>query len=187
MIAGRRSSIAAREVALAGEPVALAVPHGGPSVVLLDGVGAGLDERGLRAWAREHAAAAGAPHVCRSYRYPYAVVAWHSEPLGIDIERIEPFDGDFMESICTAAECLLPVEEDDPDGYLSALWCSKEALAKALGDALRYDPRRLDSPMFWREGQAGPWRAASLLAPAGHSAWICWRSSANGTAAHAAR
>ena len=29
---------------------------------------------------------------------------------------------------------------------MASLWSGKEALAKALGDALRYDPRRLESP-----------------------------------------
>jgi hypothetical protein len=65
----------------------------------------------------------------------------------------------------------------DPDNYLTSLWASKEALAKALGDAMLYEPSRLGSPQHWPRGQAGPWRAAELAAPAGHVAWLCWRSS----------
>jgi phosphopantetheinyl transferase len=63
----------------------------------------------------------------------------------------------------------------DPDAYVSSLWSSKEALAKALGDPLHYDPRRLESPMSWPGGRAGPWRAARLATPDGHTAWLCWR------------
>jgi hypothetical protein len=55
-------------------------------------------------------------------------------------------------------------------------WCSKEALAKALGDPLRYDPRRLGSPIRWPASRSGPWRAIPLRAPTGHAAWLCWLS-----------
>jgi hypothetical protein len=141
-------------------------------VRLLDARAAGLDEPGLRAWARAEAARGGAPRVSRSYSYPYALVAWHDEPVGVDIERIEACDAAFAESICTPRERA----EIAADTYLTALWCSKEALAKALGDALRYDPRRLDSPMLWPGGRAGPWRAEPVAAPPGHTAWLCWRA-----------
>ncbi|HWE10427.1 MAG TPA: hypothetical protein VG325_13820 [Solirubrobacteraceae bacterium] len=58
------------------------------------------------------------------------------------------------------------------------MWSSKEALAKALGDALRYDPRRLEAPVAWVNGACGPWRARPVPAPPGHVARVCWRSSA---------
>jgi phosphopantetheinyl transferase len=141
-------------------------------------VAAGLDEPGLRAWARTEAAGVAASHASRSYCYPYALVAWHTEPVGVDIERIEPLEQAFTESICTPSERRMLTGDEHPDVFPSALWSSKEALAKALGDARRYDPRRLDSPAFWLQGQAGPWRAALLPVPARHSAWLCWRSSA---------
>jgi hypothetical protein len=156
----------------------LTVAPGTPEVRLLDAERAGLGQPELRAWAQTEAAAADAPHSSRSYRYPYALVAWHDEPVGIDIERVERFDPAFIESICTPSERELPRPETDLDAYLASLWCSKEALAKALGDALRYDPRRLGSPIFWRDGQAGPWHAVSLPVPAGHNGWLCWRLTA---------
>jgi hypothetical protein len=159
------------------EPTTLTVSPGAPQVRLLDARGSELDEPGLRAWARaESAAAVGASHASRSYRYPYALVAWHAEQVGIDIERIQPFDQGFMKSICTPSERRMCGEDAHSDEFLSSLWSSKEALAKALGDARAYDPRRLDSPMFWPDGRAGPWRAAALGLPAGHSGWLCWRS-----------
>jgi hypothetical protein len=53
------------------------------------------------------------------------------------------------------------------------LWSSN-----ALGDATRYDPRRLESPMCWPGGESGPWRADALKAPFGYVAWVCWRTGA---------
>jgi hypothetical protein len=159
----------------AAQTTPLTIAPGNPEVRLLDAVRAGLGEAELRVWARAEAAAADAPYSSRSHRYPYALVAWYDEPVGVDIERAERFDPVFFESICTPSERGLPTADTDLDAYLASLWCSKEALAKALGDAMRYDPRRLGSPMFWRDRQAGPWRAVSLPVPAGHSAWLCWR------------
>jgi hypothetical protein len=141
-------------------------------VRLLDARAAGVDEPGLRAWARAEAERGAAARASRSYSYPYALIAWHDEAVGVDIERIESCDAAFADSICTPRERA----EIAPDTCLSSLWCSKEALAKALGDALRYDPRRLDSPMLWPGGRAGSWRAAAVDAPAGHTAWLCWRA-----------
>jgi phosphopantetheinyl transferase len=160
------------------ELTALTVSPSAPQVRLLDALDGGLDATRLQAWAREEtaAAAAGASHASRSYRYPYALVSWHTEAVGVDIERVQPFDRAFMESICTPSERLMWSGDEHSDEFLSSLWSSKEALAKALGDARAYDPRRLDSPMRWPDGQSGPWRAAPLMVPAGHVAWLCWRS-----------
>jgi hypothetical protein len=158
------------------EPPRVPVAAGGPEVIVLDALRAGVDEPGLRAWARTLAATTAGAHTSRSYRYPYALVAWHNEPVGVEIERIEPFERAFLESICTPSEQRLGVGDSDPDRYLASLWSSKEALAKALGDAVRYDPRRLGSPMFWLEARSGPWWASSLPVVSGHVAWLCWRS-----------
>lgn len=147
---------------------------GGPEVRLLDGRRTGVDERGLREWARAYGRAQGAPYVTRSYRYPYALVAWHSARVGVDIERIEPYDAAFAQSICMPSETLDWASLADRDAQLTSMWSSKEAIAKALGDALSYDPRRLEAPMLWPGGQAGAWRSAQLPVARGHVAWICW-------------
>jgi phosphopantetheinyl transferase len=157
------------------EPARPPVPAGGPEVRLLDATEAGLDEPGLTAWARAESDRAAGLHCSRSYRYPYALIASHSEPVGVDIERIEPFDQAFLESIRTPSEPAKPPDNTDADIYLASLWSSKEALSKALGDALAYDPRRLESPIMWPHGTSGRWRAASLAVPAGHVGWVCWR------------
>lgn len=147
-----------------------------PRVWLLDARPRGLDEPGLRRWAREAVPDGDSPHTSRSYRHPFALIACHDAPVGIDIERVEPYDQAFHDSICTPEEATRPVDADGRDAYLSSLWSSKEALAKGLGDAIRYDPRHLGSPLFWPNGRAGPWRARRLAAPSGHVIWLCWRT-----------
>lgn len=61
------------------------------------------------------------------------------------------------------------------DRRITSLWSSKEALAKALGDALDYDPRRLEGPGAWPEGRSGSWRARALEPAGEYVGWVCWR------------
>jgi phosphopantetheinyl transferase len=157
------------------ETIHIESPERGPEVRLLDATSAEVDEQRLRATARALADAAGAAYASRSYRYPYALVTWHSDSVGIDIERVEPHDPAFTASICTPAERVW-VHAGGAGAQSSSLWSSKEALAKALGNALDYDPRRLESPMFWANGRSGRWRATTLPVAAGHVAWLCWRA-----------
>jgi phosphopantetheinyl transferase len=147
---------------------------GAPEVRLLDARIPGLDEPALHAWARAETAASGAPHVSRSYRYPLSLVAWHNDRVGIDIERVEPMDARFAASICSPSEREDLQRLAGTDELISSLWCSKEALSKALGDAVLYDPRRLESPMRWPDRQSGPWRAMALEVAEQHVAWLCW-------------
>ncbi len=148
----------------------------GPHVQLLDARAADLDEPELRAWARGITAQARVAHVSRSYRYPYALVACHSEFVGVDIERVQPLDPVFLASIQTPSErrMVIAAEGPDRDAAVASLWSGKEALAKALGDALSYDPRRLESPVRWPEGRCGRWRAEALAGIDGHVGWVCW-------------
>jgi hypothetical protein len=146
-----------------------------PEVHLLDARALGIDDRRLRERARALTATSGSEHVSRSYRYPYALVGWHTDRIGVDIERIAPFDPAFADLICTPDERSQLASVSNPDTVLASLWCSKEALAKGLGDALLYDPVRLESPTRWRDRRSGPWRAAQLDIVPGHVAWLCWR------------
>jgi 4'-phosphopantetheinyl transferase superfamily len=146
---------------------------GAPQVALIDGTAEGLDEAELRLRARELGATRGSGPVSRSYCYPYALVGWHSGPIGVDIERVCNCPEEFSQAICTPGEKASGRWITDHD--LISLWSSKEALSKALGDALDYDPRRLESPAGWPGGASGPWRTAILPAPDGHCGWICWR------------
>jgi 4'-phosphopantetheinyl transferase superfamily len=156
--------------------IRLEAGSGAPDLELIDATDRGLDEPALKRLAREWPPALGAPETSRSYAFPYALIGWHADRIGVDIERIVPCDERFGRSICTPAEA----DRGHGDREVISLWCGKEALAKALGDALRYDPRRLESPAAWIDGACGPWRARPLPAPAGYVAWVCWRSSAGG-------
>jgi len=166
---------------MTGARVHVTGPAPVPQVRLLDARQVAGDEDGLRRFARRLTASVAAPWVSRSYAFPYALVAWHDTAVGIDIERVEPCSAEFAELVCTPSETAHTPADGPVDDYLTGLWSSKEALAKALGDALRYDPRRLGSPMYWPEGRAGTWRTAALTVPAGHCAWICWRDAARAT------
>src|ERR1700742_1716284 len=116
---------------------------GAPTVALIDGSLEGLDDAGLRARARELGTAVGAGAVSRSYCHPYALVGWHTGPIGVDIERVSGCPPEFAPSISTPSE--IAAGRWTTDLQVISLWSSKEALAKALGDALDYDPRRLES------------------------------------------
>jgi len=151
---------------------------GGPRVELLDATAWALTEPALRRLARSRSGGArcNGEHVSRSYCFPYALVGRHGDRVGVDIERVVACDEAFARSICTPAE-----EARAPwgsDRQIISLWSGKEALAKALGDAVAYDPRRLDSPAGWADGAAGPWRAGAIPVPDGYCAWACWRVSA---------
>ncbi|HEY1520819.1 MAG TPA: 4'-phosphopantetheinyl transferase superfamily protein [Solirubrobacteraceae bacterium] len=144
-----------------------------PRVALIDATLEEHDEAALRRRARELGAAVGAGAVSRSYCHPYALVASHTGPIGVDIERIVACDERFARSICTPTEMARTPWASDRE--IVSLWSGKEALAKALGDAVLYDPRRLESPASWTEPSSGAWRTASVPAPDGYCAWVCWR------------
>jgi phosphopantetheinyl transferase len=146
----------------------------GPRVALIDATIEGLDEDALRTRARDLGAAVGAGAVSRSYCYPYALVGWGAGSIGVDIERVVPCPEDFSRAIATPSEHA--GRRWTTDRELISLWSSKEALSKALGDALDYDPRRLESPAGWPDGACGSWRTATLPAPDGYCAWVCWRA-----------
>jgi len=129
-----------------------------------------VNSSGLRRWARRASTSSGC--TSRSYSYPLALVAVHSDAVGVDLEFMHPVDEQFAASICTPRERAELRAGLDP----IALWCSKEALAKALGDARRYDPRRLEAPIAWPNGRCGPWRATAIVVPSGYCAWLCWRT-----------
>jgi 4'-phosphopantetheinyl transferase superfamily len=154
-----------------------------PRVLLVDASGAAsagarpaaVQEHALRAWVRRFSAEAEATHSSRSYRLPLALLAWHGAPVGVDVERVERCERAFAEAIQTPRERTLAVS-GDRDRHFSSLWSSKEALSKALGDPLAYDPRRLEGPGSWPQGRSGPWRAAPLAVGERHVAWVCWRA-----------
>jgi len=165
-----------------------------PAYRVLDAVAAGLDERSLRSSARGLAEHCGAQFTSRSYRYPYAIVAWHDTDVGVDIEQVTRTGPALSDVICTPTERVEMLSAESVDVYLSSLWCAKEALAKALGDARLYNPSRLEAPSRWplrapvalggRDAEeicqevrgTGRWLAAPVRVPDGFVGWLCWSS-----------
>ncbi len=148
-----------------------------PKVRLIDARAMELrDEASLREWVRKASADTDAPFISRSYSFPFALMAWHTSPVGIDIERVTPCDETFADSIRTQAERARGWPSENPDRFFTSLWSSKEALSKALGDALAYDPRWLDGPGAWPEGRSGPWRAMTFDVSMEHIGWLCWHA-----------
>lgn len=145
-----------------------------PAVQLFDAREHGLDAVGLRDLVHQVCARCYAAQTARSYRYPLALAAWHELRVGVDLERIEKYDARFAESIQTPRELAAQNGLVQSANDVSELWCSKEALAKALGDANAYDPRRLDSPLSWPAGICGPWRATRLTVGEGYVGWLVW-------------
>jgi hypothetical protein len=156
--------------------LALAEGEPAPRVLLVDSSAQGMDEAALRAYVRTLSERLGTPHCSRSYSAPLALLASHDAAVGVDIERVQRCEESFAASIQTPAERAAGLEPHDPDRHFTALWSSKEALSKALGDPLAYDPRRLEGPGAWPQGRSGPWRVAALDVGAGHVAWACWRA-----------
>jgi hypothetical protein len=109
------------------------------------------------------------PHWSRSYSGVIALVAgWHQR-VGVDVELLHRpteaswsvDDFGFRSAIMTPEERKRLPELDDDDRGASAinLWCSKEALAKALGTPMRMDPAQLTGPAEWGASRRGPWQA----------------------------
>jgi len=108
----------------------------------------GVTEGDWRPYVR--ALASKGTHVSRTYRYPWAVVAHHHDAVGVDLERLDAIgagDRGFASATCTPDE-LAGIDRGEYDDLVD-LWSGKEALAKALGDPLGYEPRRLDAPRTW--------------------------------------
>lgn len=147
-----------------------------PKLRLLDANELQADDRELRALARSVSVTSGSEYASRSYSFPYALIAMHDRPVGVDVERIGRCDSQFADLICTRDERVEVARAGEADKLLTSLWSSKEALAKGLGDALRYEPSRLDAPARWPNSQAGAWSCEEVAIDRAHVAWVCWRS-----------
>ena len=119
--------------------------------------------------------AGGAACTSRSYRYPFALIGTHHDVLGVDIERVDPFDEEFAESICMPSEWMSESTQPRTAEDVADVWSTKEALAKALGNALDYDPRRLLSLALVPGLKTSDWQAARVSVPAGYVGWVVWR------------
>lgn len=107
----------------------------------------------------------------RSYSGAFSIEAVSKSRCGIDIEIPEILENEWnMDSKSFDVAILAEGERDKilSSKYASDLnlptviWSSKEALAKALGDATRYEPNKLESPIVWANLQHGRWQAVHV-------------------------
>ena len=112
------------------------------------------------------------PHWSRSYSGVTALVAgWHHR-VGLDFEFLDRVNeptwsiehGYFRSSMMTSEERETWSVGTTLDARASAtsVWCSKEALAKALGTPQELNPARLTGPTTWSNAGRGCWRARFL-------------------------
>ena len=73
-----------------------------------------------------------------------AVVMVANEPVGIDIEKIEPRSGEFLELSFTPHERELLAERDDEAEWIARFWVAKEAYGKMKGLGLQGNPRQYE-------------------------------------------
>ena len=63
------------------------------------------------------------------------------KPIGIDVERIRPFDKELAAYVCAPSELETLLNSPEPELEFTLLWTKKEALCKLRGDGL---PSRTD-------------------------------------------
>lgn len=111
------------------------------------------------------------PTWSRSYAVGVAVVAGWVARVGVDVEWVEADGEHKWPRKDIAAGVLLTASEtsafDDAEARgcaptLTDVWSSKEALAKALGSPIDYDPARLDAPALWPGESLGRWRSRRI-------------------------
>lgn len=120
----------------------------------------------------------------RSYSGVVALIAgWHHR-VGVDIELLHQADEatwsiddpNFRSTIMSAEERAMWPNTTSADPWASAtsVWCSKEALAKALGTPLEMDPARLTGPTAWPGASRGSWCAKFLDVSSLANSAVAW-------------
>jgi 4'-phosphopantetheinyl transferase len=87
--------------------------------------------------------------------------------VGVDVERLDR-SSRAVERTLTAAERAALAGAEDRHAALLRTWCRKEALAKALGGGLGWEPLRFDST------DPGAFTLADVAVAAGHVAALAW-------------
>lgn len=130
-------------------------------------------------------------HWSRSYCGNISLAAGWSSRVGVDISRTTPTNvkhfcehlEDFLDVTATPneREMLASLAVEDVPSAALDLWGAKEALTKALGNALDYNPAQISSPLMWSGGCQGSWYARRISLPeeivesdAQHGVFIGW-------------
>ncbi len=104
----------------------------------------------------------------RSYSGRYVVETFSQSRCGIDLETLKPAEANWsIHSPLFELAMLAPGEKElieasdfcQHENLPTVIWASKEALAKALGDAKNYEPTQLRSPITWAAEPSPNWSA----------------------------
>ena len=117
---GRWTAKAALRAWSGSEPEVLAAPDGAPQAAGLPGV-----------------------HLSLSHRAGRGLAVVGDEPVGCDLEWVEPRSSAFAREWLTAGERAWVAEGDAPE-RANLVWCAKEAAAKVRRAGLRLDVRRTE-------------------------------------------
>ena len=82
-------------------------------------------------------------HVSVAHKDDKGVAIVGKQPVGVDIEKIEPKDQGFWDLAFTESEQELLHAQPDPDIAAIQFWVAKEAYGKMLGTGLSGDPRHI--------------------------------------------
>lgn len=110
------------------------------------------------------------------------VVVSHGRRVGVDVQRIEPWQTDALdEGWLTPAEqaALLELPEDERPAALTRAWTQKESVLKARGTGLSGPPVDPETLIGCREGRLAGWEISDVAVPEG---WVA--SLALGPAPH---
>lgn len=116
-----------------------------------------------------------------SHSGPFALCALSPDstfPIGVDLERIEPRSGTFLEDYFTQAELDLVFCSLDANRTMlvNLIWSTKEAMLKALGTGLRRDTRSVE--VYQMDGllsEDGKWHRLLVREPEyPHRNWAAW-------------
>ena len=96
-----------------------------------------------------------------------AAVHRGSEPLGCDLEHVEPRSAAILSDYFTPRERAFVAEGTDLERSLRStlVWSAKEAVMKALGEGLRLPPATVEVSLAWGPMPSGTWRPFSVLGP----------------------
>lgn len=104
----------------------------------------------------------------RSHSGRFTIEVVSNQRCGIDLEianEIDPewsFDSESFELAILAPgekELIMSSSMSSAKDLATVIWVSKEALAKALGDATNYEPNQIYSPMCWEAMRPDNWQA----------------------------
>ncbi|MHB8797561.1 MAG: 4'-phosphopantetheinyl transferase family protein [Thermoanaerobaculia bacterium] len=154
--AARRVLLLSGAVAREEEVSVLASPSGAPEV---------------------HVAGLAAPFVLsitHSHGHAAAAIAPAGARLGLDLERIEPRSGSFLEDWFTASEraFVSAAPEEEASLRTTLVWSAKEAVMKALREGLRIAPRDVETAPVGGPAD-GLWRPFGARGP-GSEEWSGW-------------